>query len=133
MSNNSTNYNAMSNKAKETTYETKNETLVTEGNVVNDTPSYNVSESATSKVTDNPECAKTVNGPNPEPPEEPVNGVVTNCDRLNVRREPTKNSEVVAVIKAGTEVAIISSKSTEDWYYIALWDGYVMKEYITIK
>jgi hypothetical protein len=133
MSNNSTNYNAMSNKPKETTYEPKEEKLVTEGNVVNDTPSYNVSESTTVKMTGDPECTKTVVVPEPEPPEAPVYGVVSNCEKLNVRRRPAKKSEVVTVIKAGTEVAIVSSKSTEDWYYIALWEGYVMKEFITIK
>lgn len=115
MSNKHRNYNAMSNKPKETTYEPTEETLVTEGNVVDDSPSYVAPETAV------------------EPPEEPVYGVVANCDRLNVRSKPTKNSEVVTVIKADMDVAIIPSKSTEDWYYIALWDGYVMKEFIKLK
>lgn len=128
MSNNHRNYNAMSNKPKETTqYEPNNETLVTEGNVVNDTPSYNVQAHASS---DGPSTV----GPgmnNPEPPKEPVYGVVTNCDRLNIRSKPTKDSDVVMVIKNGMKAPIDLSKSTEDWYYVG--SGYVMKDYITIK
>lgn len=123
MSNNHRNYNAMSNKSTEPTqYKPKEETLVEDGNVVNDTPSYNVQEPTTTPAVNEPEA-----------PEEPLYGVVANCAKLNVRKDPDKNSEVIAVIENGTEVVIVPSKSTSDWYYIALWEGYVMKDYIIIK
>ena len=106
----------MSSKPKETTYDPKEEKLVTEGNVINDTPSY----------------AAQVEPPKPE--EKPllpnVLGVVTNCLRLNVREKPDKNSDIVEVVNKGDTLSINPNKSTDGWYYAG--NGYVMKEFITI-
>jgi uncharacterized protein YgiM (DUF1202 family) len=121
MANNYTNYNAMSNKA--TKYETKEEKLVTEGNVVNDNPSYEAQEPKV-EVEEKVEVA-------PVEPPKATFGVVTNCLRLNVREMPRKNSDVVAVVDKGEELPIDLDKSTDGWYCVG--SGYVMKEFVTIK
>lgn len=124
MSNKHRNYNAMSSKPKESTqYEPKEETLVEEGNVVNDNPSYEAPAEAV-------EVEAKVEGT-----EEPVLpnklGVVSNCLRLNVRELPNKRSDVVMIIDSGDTVVIDFNKSTDGWYCVG--NGYVMKEFITIK
>ena len=122
MSKNSTNYNAMSSKPKETTYETKEETLVANGNVVNDTPSYAAPV----------ETEVEVEAPKPEESRLPNQiGVVTNCLRLNVREKPNKDSKVVMVVDKGDTLVIDPNESTDGWYCVD--GGYVMKEFVTIK
>lgn len=142
MSNKHRNYNAMSSKPKEPTqYKPKEETLVKEGNVVNDNPSYEapINGSVTNGEAEGKFIPATADGPvvddgvktnNPEPPKATF-GVVSNCLRLNVRELPNKRSDVVTIIDAGDEVAIDLDKSTDGWYCVG--SGYVMKEFITIK
>lgn len=70
------------------------------------------------------------------PVEEPttiVNGVVTNCLRLRLRREPSGN--VIALLDAGDEVLVDTLQSTDKWYKVYTkddLDGFCMKEFITI-
>ena len=123
MTKNPTNYNAMSNKPKESTYETKEETLVTEGNVVNDIPSYEAQIETESEV-------KVAVPVEPEPPKATF-GEVVNCLRLNVREKPDKTSDVVTVVDKGETMPIDLDKSTDGWYCVGT--GYVMKEFVTIK
>lgn len=65
--------------------------------------------------------------------------MVTNCTRLNVRKEANKNSKVVCVIANGNEVAVDLDASTEDFYKVhtvindVLVEGYCVKEFIEIK
>lgn len=59
--------------------------------------------------------------------------VVVNCEKLNVRVEPTKESDVVCVIDKGTEVTIIDDPDNEDWLWIYTKDnaeGYSMRNYL---
>lgn len=63
-------------------------------------------------------------------------GVVTSCVKLNIRKEPNKNSDVISVLDQGTEVSIDMSNSTEDFYKIITFDGlegYCMKSFMAIK
>lgn len=72
-----------------------------------------------------------------EQKEEKVIGVVCNCEKLNVRKNPNAKSEVVAIIGKCVEVEIVNSDSTEDFYSVRgtnqFVNGYCMKKYISIK
>ena len=72
----------------------------------------------------------------PEPPAEPVYGVVFNCEKLNVRNAPSKESEVVCKIDKDTECMIDLDTSTSDWLHVYLADGiegFCMKDYVKVK
>lgn len=61
-------------------------------------------------------------------------GVVTDCLILNVRKQPSKDAEVLKTIDALTEVIIL--KEVGDFYEVALKtgeSGYCMKKYIAIN
>lgn len=73
-----------------------------------------------------------------------VFGIVSNCERLNVRVHPNIKSEVLAVIRKGVEVEITTIPSTKDFYPVTVKvndsesedqyvNGYCMKKYISIK
>lgn len=60
-------------------------------------------------------------------------GVVVGCEKLNVRKEPSINSDVVFQFPCNMEVEIFIDKSTEDWFYVcnaAGIEGFCMKKYI---
>lgn len=67
---------------------------------------------------------------------EPFIGTVVNCTKLNVRKEPNKESEIVCKVDSGSELMIDTTKSTDDWYSVcteAGIEGFCMKEYISVK
>ena len=67
------------------------------------------------------------------PPELP--GIVGNCARLNVRKEPNKMADVIAVLEAGSEVRLVSEKPVNGFYNVIAADGregYCMCDYISI-
>ena len=71
----------------------------------------------------------------PESSEESVYGKVAGCERLNVRSEATKDSDIICVIDEGTEVMVDLDDSTVDWYKVYLEDGiegYCLAEFICI-
>lgn len=71
----------------------------------------------------------------PEPPEEPKYGVVTDCVRLNVRKEPDRESAVICEVNAKVELVIVESESTDEFYKVLMpagVEGFCMKRYITI-
>ena len=67
------------------------------------------------------------------------NAIVVGCVKLNVRKEPNKDSEVVCVIEEFHELTIDTVQSTNDFYKIytsvndVLVEGYCMKKFINIK
>ena len=64
--------------------------------------------------------------------EERVYGVVFNCEKLNVRNAPSKESEVVSKIDKDTECMIDMDTSTSDWLHVYLADGiegFCMRDY----
>lgn len=66
---------------------------------------------------------------------EPVYGRVVDCSRLNVRKKPTVNAEVLDVVARDTELTLDLIKSNEKWYKVATIsgvEGYCMKQYIVI-
>lgn len=67
---------------------------------------------------------------------ETLNGVVSGCERLNMRKEANKGSDVITILVKNEKVTINTAESTEDFYKICTAsgdEGYCMKTYITIK
>lgn len=61
-------------------------------------------------------------------------GVINGCEKLNVRTNPTIDSEVVCVINKNDEVII--EEALGDWYSVTTKDGdegYCMSKFITVK
>ena len=76
---------------------------------------------------------------NPEIPENKEGatavGTVVKCSKLNVRKEPSKDSDVVCVFSKNYTVTIDLDNSTDDFYKVILpiGEGYCMKNFIEIK
>lgn len=73
----------------------------------------------------------------PETPAEPdpVYGVVSECPKLRVRKEPNTDAEVLCELPLATEVLVDESNSTEDFYKIVTGagvEGYCMKKFINL-
>ena len=61
-------------------------------------------------------------------------GFVNGCEKLNVRTNPTIDSEVVEIINESDEVTI--KDVVNEWYSVTTKDGnegYCMSKYITVK
>lgn len=70
-----------------------------------------------------------------EPEIEPVYGRVVDCSRLNIRKKPTVNAEVLVTIPRDAELVLDLIKSNEKWFKVctsAGVEGYCMKQYIVI-
>ena len=62
-------------------------------------------------------------------------GIVGNCARLNVRNEPNKMADVIAVLEAGSEVQLVNEDPVNGFYKVITADGregYCMCDYISI-
>lgn len=69
-------------------------------------------------------------------PEKPLTGTVSNCSRLNVRRNPAKDAKVKCIIDSGSRVTIIDKVENNEWYKVSTEAGdfgFCMAKYITIK
>jgi hypothetical protein len=67
--------------------------------------------------------------------EDVIEGIVSGCERLNVREEPNKNADIVCVIEKDASVIIDVDDSTDSFYKVcteAGAEGYCMKNFITI-
>lgn len=62
-------------------------------------------------------------------------GKVVKCTRLNVRKNPKKDAEILKVITTNTRVTIDLDNSNKSWYKLVGGElaGYVMKEFIEIS
>lgn len=63
-------------------------------------------------------------------------GVVTDCEKLNVRAAADPNADVVAVIPSLTEVVIDADASTSGFYRVctaAGVEGFCMRKYIAVR
>lgn len=70
--------------------------------------------------------------------EEPVEkiGVVSNCEKLNVRVAPRLDADVLTIIDKNTEVVLCEKQPKKDWYRVRIEDGtegFCMKEYISVQ
>ena len=65
----------------------------------------------------------------------PVIGVVSNCDRLNVREKPFKGANVLTILGGGCDIIINEHLSTETFYHVQTRhgiQGFCQKDYISI-
>ena len=63
-------------------------------------------------------------------------GVVTNCEKLNVRAIPHKYGKIRQVINESSKVQIDEKESTDEYYKVYTEsgiEGYCKKEFITIE
>lgn len=62
-------------------------------------------------------------------------GVVSNCKKLNVRKNPDLEAKVLKVIDENDEVEVIEGTDTKDFYEIKIGKtkGFCMKKYIKLK
>lgn len=63
-------------------------------------------------------------------------GVVTDCIKLNVRKAPVADSEILAVIMLLSEVMVDMDNSSDEFYKIctaAGIEGYCVKKYIALR
>lgn len=62
-----------------------------------------------------------------------VKGVVVDCVRLNVRANPTTESEIVCVLDVDSEIKVDVIKSTKEWFSICTASGvtgYCMRKFV---
>ena len=60
--------------------------------------------------------------------------VVTDCDYLRLRSEPSVNSDVIALMPKGSVVTIL--EQDKGWFFVedsTSEQGYCMKKYLTIR
>lgn len=68
-------------------------------------------------------------------PVEEIVGVVTDCLKLNIRKEPNKDSEVIVVASCLDELRIDYVTSTDDWYAVCTVsgiEGFCMKKFVAV-
>lgn len=82
-----------------------------------------VIEEVASEVTEEPKT------------DELLDGIVHNCVKLNVRRNPSIESDVVAVLNEQDQIKVKDVDTLSDWYFIQLpngEEGFSMKKYIAV-
>lgn len=64
-----------------------------------------------------------------------TSGVVTDCLKLNVRKKPSADAEILVIIDALSEVMVDVDASTNDFYKVAVdgVEGFCMKKYIALR
>lgn len=67
-----------------------------------------------------------------------VEGVVTDCIALNIRKNPSMDANVIHVADAGCSVTIDLERSTDEWYRVVkIFDedvyGFCMKKFVKEK
>lgn len=69
-------------------------------------------------------------------PKAPKTGTVVECVKLNVRKGPFADAEIITEINVGSEVQISEKESTKDFYHVYTptgADGFCMKKFIKIN
>lgn len=65
-----------------------------------------------------------------------INGVVSNCTKLNIRKDPSVHAEILGVVDADSEMKIDMDKSNDKWFYVSTAvgiDGYCMRDFVNAK
>lgn len=68
-------------------------------------------------------------------PVKEVKGIVVDCVRLNVRKNPEPKAEILCAVDAKQDLLIDEANSTEDFYKVctaAGIEGYCMKKFVAI-
>ena len=64
-----------------------------------------------------------------------LDGIVHNCVKLNVRSNPSIDSDVIAVINEQDRIKVKDVDTLSEWYFIQLpncEEGFSMKKYIAV-
>ena len=67
---------------------------------------------------------------------EPLIGVVSDCLRLNIRKEPKIHAEIACVVNLLTELTIDLDRSTGEWYSVRTEsgvEGFCMKKFVAVR
>lgn len=119
--------NAIVNEAKET--DKTVETVVNE--IIDETKDDNSIQNDEPNQNDEPEIEEVVMH---------LEEAKVSCkNRLNVRKEPSKEAEILCAINNGIEVIVDTVNSTDDFYKVIVnhnnkeIEGYCMKQFISIK
>ena len=65
-----------------------------------------------------------------------ISGVVANCTKLNIRKDPSIHAEILGVIDVDSEMKIDMDKSDDKWFYVSTAvgiDGYCMRDFVNAK
>lgn len=65
-----------------------------------------------------------------------LEGVISDCTKLNIRMAPSTDAEIVTVLYAGTKLMVDSEQSEGEWYSVCTLhgiEGFCMKKFVTIK
>ena len=66
--------------------------------------------------------------------ESTLQGVVFNCERLNIRKGPNKKEDVLCIVDKGSKLTI-NDKTTKDWFKVTTEDGvegFCMKKFVEV-
>ena len=72
----------------------------------------------------------------PEPPAEPIDGYVTDCIKLNIRKEPSLEADILCEVPVNANLLIAPDTSSEGWYSVVTENGvngFCMAKYVNIK
>lgn len=64
-----------------------------------------------------------------------VVGVVSDCKKLNIRKAPNKNADVIKIVAVDEELTIAGHSLGKPWYRVTTADGtkgFCMCEYINV-
>ena len=64
-----------------------------------------------------------------------LDGIVHNCVKLNVRKNPSIDSDVITVLNEQDKIKVKDVDALSDWYFIRLpngEEGFSMKKYIAV-
>ncbi len=87
-------------------------------------------------LVDSTEIAEDIRVEENEEAVEDVIGVVTDCLKLNIRKEPNKDSDVVVVVTCLDELKIDPDNSTDEWYAVCTVtgiEGFCMKKFVAVR
>ena len=65
-----------------------------------------------------------------------INGIVANCTKLNIRKDPSVHAEILGVVNVDSEMKIDMDKSNDKWFYVSTAvgiDGYCMRDFVNAK
>ena len=98
---------------------------------MSETPEVQQAPVATPELEETP-----VSAPEPEPEvKADVIGVVVDCGRLNVRKEPNPSAKILCEVTLKSELVIDPDKSTDEWYSVctpAGVEGFCMKKFVAL-
>ena len=64
-----------------------------------------------------------------------LDGIVHNCVKLNVRKNPSIDSDVITVLNEQDKIKVKDIDTLSDWYFIQLpngKEGFSMKKYVAV-